>query len=264
MIKKANIIIGAFIIVGLFSMIAAEFVYFKGMATKFEDRITQVENDFASDEYVLGRMLAANDYYNKTQQEAQQAGAIDQQAKLADIDMKELMDDDAIKGADNALVTIVEFSDYECPYCGRYVSETYPLIAENYIDTGKINYVFRDLPLSFHENSYPAALAAECVGDLGGDSDYYKMHDLLFSDQQSLNYDTFEKYADEIGIDTDLFKECFDNDQFKDEIAADSNTARELGINGTPGFIINGEFVSGALPYSEFEKIIEAKLQEQE
>mgnify|MGYP003967414105 FL=1 len=105
------------------------------------------------------------------------------------MDMTELMDDDAVKGDVDALVTIVEFSDYECPFCGKYVEETMPQIMENYVDTGKVNYVFRDFPLSFHADAQKAAEAAECAGE---QDMYWDMHDILFENSNALDIDSLK------------------------------------------------------------------------
>ncbi|MDP7115852.1 MAG: thioredoxin domain-containing protein [Candidatus Woesearchaeota archaeon] len=173
------------------------------------------------------------------------------------VDMTELADDDAVKGDENAPVTIVEFSDFECPYCGRFFKETLPLIDEKYIKTGKVKLVYRDYPLPNHPFAQKAAEAAECAGE---QDKFYEMHDKLFIEGVSGGVDDYKKYAADIGLDTDVFDACLDNGVMAGEIQVDLRDGDSAGISGTPGFIINGEIVSGAQPFEVFEQIIEEKL----
>jgi protein-disulfide isomerase len=194
------------------------------------------------------------DAYVKKQQEAAAAA----QAPAAPTEPVEVsLDDDAVKGDSNAPVTIVEFSDFQCPYCGRYSTQTFPEINENYIKTGKVKYVFRDFPLGFHQNAKPAALAAECVKEMGGDDAYWKFHDTLFSNQGSLDADSLKKFASDLGYD---IANCLDSEKYADEVDADMADGSAAGVRGTPAFFINGRLVSGAQPYENFETIIEEEL----
>ncbi|NIA02581.1 MAG: thioredoxin domain-containing protein [Nitrospirae bacterium] len=181
-------------------------------------------------------------------------------------DLTDLSDDDAFIGDEDAPVTIVEFSDYQCPYCYKFYTGAYPELKKNYVDTGKVKIVFRDLPLSFHEGAYPAALAAECVRAQFGDEGYFAMHNKLFENQDVLSGDaqsvaiSLEGFARDVGIDPDLYNECVANDTYKDEIFADISAAQSIGIDGTPSFVINQEVLIGAQPYETFAQIIEAEL----
>lgn len=170
-------------------------------------------------------------------------------------------DDDAVLGDKNAPITIVEFSDYQCPYCGIFENEAFPKIKSQYIDTGKVKLVFRDFPLSFHPYAYPSALFAECARSVSKnpDADYYKVHDKLFETVQNgkFDYDVMSKFAVSLGINKTELKTCFDSDKFKDEIEADQKAGQSAGINGTPGFIINGQIISGAQPFEQFQAVIE-------
>ena len=175
----------------------------------------------------------------------------------ADLDMDKLMDDDAVKGDADAPVTIIEWSDFECPFCARFYSQTYGQIVEKYIETGKVKLIFRDFPLGFHANAQKAAEAAECAGEQGK---FYEMHDLLFEEGVTGGVESFKKMASELKLDTNDFDECLDSGAMASEVQKDMADGQAAGISGTPGFIINGRLVSGAQPFSAFEQIIEEEL----
>lgn len=175
----------------------------------------------------------------------------------ANVDMAKLVDDDSVKGDADAPVTIVEFSDYECPFCARFYEQTYKQIKSKYIDTGKVKLVYRDFPLSFHPQAQKAAEAAECAGEQGN---YYDMHDKLFEDGVAGGVSSFKAYAKEIGLDTAKFDSCLDNGDMASEVQKDFLDGQQAGIQGTPGFFVNGVPISGAQPFSVFEQIIEAEL----
>jgi protein-disulfide isomerase len=184
------------------------------------------------------------------------------------------IDDDPIKGNPaQATVAIVEFSDYECPFCKRYYEEAYQDIVKNYVDTDKAFIVFRDNPLSFHDPlATQQAIAGECVQDLGGDDKYYEYHDLIFETTESnIGMEKSELYtlAAKVGVDKKKFSSCFDKEKFKEEVEKDMADAAEAGLSGTPGFvvgtvdengIVDGKVVSGAQPYSVFKATIEEYL----
>ncbi|MFH1533972.1 MAG: DsbA family protein [Nitrospirota bacterium] len=178
----------------------------------------------------------------------------------------DLSDDDAFIGDEDAPVTIVEFSDYQCPYCSKFYYDAYPELKEKYVETGKVKIVFRDLPLSFHEGAYPAALAAECVREQAGDEGYFEMHNKLFENQDVLSEDaqsvaiSLEGFARDVGIDADQYNECVKNDTYKNDIIGDSSDAQTVGITGTPSFVVNGNVLVGAQPFDTFAQIIEEEL----
>lgn len=171
-------------------------------------------------------------------------------------------DDDAIEGNKNAEVTIIEFSDYECPFCARFYSQTLGQIRENYIDTGKVKLIYRDFPLSFHANAQKAAEAAECAGE-EGDEKYYEMHNLLFEKGVSGGVNSFKQYAKDIDLDTESFNECLDSGKMTSEVQKDFSEGQQAGVRGTPAFFINGKMISGAQPYSVFQQAIEQELQDE-
>ena len=176
-------------------------------------------------------------------------------------------DDDPIRGNSDAKFTIVEFSDFQCPFCAKFHSETLPLLMENYIDNGKVNLVFRDFPIeSIHPNSVPAAHASECADDQGK---FWEMHDRIFENQRNWqnvevlqSLDLFKKYAVEIGVDGEEFDSCMSSAKHIDEIRKDLQDGQDYGVTGTPGFFVGNEDVGftkiiGAQPFSSFQRVIE-------
>lgn len=174
-------------------------------------------------------------------------------------DFKVLEDDDAVLGEKKAKVTIVEFSDYECPFCGRFHQQTLPQIRENYIKTGKVKLIYRDFPLGFHAQAQKAAEAAECAGE---ENKYYEMHDKLFTDGVQGGVDSFKKFAADIGLNTAKFNDCLDLGKMAAETQKDQSDGAQYGVTGTPGFFVNGQLISGAQPYQVFQQAIEQALSE--
>jgi protein-disulfide isomerase len=174
-------------------------------------------------------------------------------AQKLDIDL----DDDPVLGDPNAPVTIVSFEDYQCPFCGRAHTQSFPQIKSNYIDTGKVKYVFRDFPLSFHPNAQPAAEASECADEQGK---FWEYHDALYANQQTLSPSLYTKLAGDLGLDVDQFTSCFDSGKYREEVQADFQYGGSVGVSGTPTFFINGIKLVGAQPYAAFQQIIEAEL----
>lgn len=173
-------------------------------------------------------------------------------------------DDDAMLGDADAPIEIIEFSDYQCSYCQRFHAYSYPDLLKNYIETGKVKFVYRDYPLTFHANSLNAAIAAECAGD---QDNYWEMHGKLFDNLAAWSGSTdagsiFSSYADELGLDVDSFESCYNGADVQEEIKGDMRDALNAGVRATPTFFINGQKLEGAQPYSVFESILESILAE--
>ena len=170
-------------------------------------------------------------------------------------------------GDPNAPVTIVEYTDLQCPYCARHALQTFTQIEKNLVETGKVQYVFKDLPLtSIHPQAMLAAEASRCAGaqDTGQEA-YVAMHTMLFEEQESWSgqanaADLFAGYAAEMGLDGGSFAACLDNHDSAAAVQADMQEAMSLGITGTPAFLINGRLVSGALPFEAFEQAVESAI----
>jgi len=161
------------------------------------------------------------------------------------------------RGDSAARVAIIEYADFECPWCGEYERSTFPQILSEYIATGKVKYFYRDLPLPGHARAVPAAIAARCAGEQGK---FWEYHDLLFESLGTLPREDLFKAAEELHLDTKQFDSCLSSGKYKSQIDRDFQDGIRAGVFGTPGFFINGVFLAGAQPASAFEKIIEEEL----
>ena len=160
-----------------------------------------------------------------------------------------------------APLTMIEFTDYQCPYCRRFQAEVWPKLKREYIDTGKLRYIARDLPLAIHAAAAPAAEAAHCAGEQGK---FWDMHAALLGGPADLPSGGIERRAHAVGLDLARFDECLARNKFAAVIAAHEQEADAAGIDGTPGFVVgraaHGELtgvrVEGALPYDEFDSLL--------
>jgi len=176
-------------------------------------------------------------------------------------------DDDPVMGQADAPITIIEFTDYQCPFCGRHFEQTYGKIKTEYVDTGKVKYVLRDYPLSFHPHAQKASEATECADDQGK---FWEMHDKLFQAQATWSQaadaiPSFKQFAQELGLDTRDFDSCLDGGTHADEVQADFAAGSAAGIDGTPGFWILGpddqkQQISGAYPFDSFKTAFDGML----
>jgi protein-disulfide isomerase len=184
--------------------------------------------------------------------------AAEENVKAAEVSV----DDDPSLGSPDAPVTIVEFSDFQCPYCSGFYSDTFGQIKEQYIDTGKVKLVYRDFPLSsIHQYAEKAAEAADCANEQGK---FWEYSDILFSDQADWNtvgVAKFKEYAGQLGLNTDKFNSCLDSGSMAQEIQNDFDQGRQYGVSGTPSFFVNGELITGAQPFSVFKQKIDSLLQ---
>ncbi len=169
-------------------------------------------------------------------------------------------EDDAFLGPVDAPVVIVEFSDFQCSFCGRWYQDTLPKILEKY--PTEVKFVYRDFPI-FGEESVQAAIAAECAGE---QDKFWDFHNRLFErtvnrEESPLNQETFVSYAEDLGLDTRSFGECLSSQRYYDEVVADFQAAQEYGLRGTPGFVIDGVvYTIGAQPFEVFDSIIQLEL----
>jgi protein-disulfide isomerase len=158
------------------------------------------------------------------------------------------------KGPENAPVTIVEFSDFQCPYCARLVP-TIEQVLTNYGD--KVRVVFRQFPLNFHQFAQKAAEASLCANEQGK---FWELHDAMFQNQQQLAVENLKARAVELGLNGEQFNACLDGGKFAQQVQADFQDGSKAGVSGTPAMFVNGRFINGAVPYPEVAKVIDDEL----
>jgi protein-disulfide isomerase len=168
---------------------------------------------------------------------------------------------DVVLGNPNAPVTFVEYADYQCTFCSRFFEQTEPLIIKNYVDTGKVKFIFRNFQFLGPESA-AAAEAAECAKD---QNKFWQYHDALYGaeladgheNNGNLNRSLFLKLAGDVGLEQKSFAACIDGNKYADQIKKDASDAQAAGVNSTPTFFINGEKILGAQPYENFAAVID-------
>lgn len=178
--------------------------------------------------------------------------------------VKVSVDDDPFLGPKNAKVVLVEFSDFQCPFCRKFWEETFSQIKKEYIDTGKVKFVYRDFPLDFHPQAKNSAEAAQCANEQGK---FWEFHDKIFEEQDKKGEGTIQftlqdikKWASEIGVDSNRFNNCLDSEKYKIEVEKDYADGSSYGVSGTPTTFVNGKSIIGAQPYSVLKSEIENAL----
>ncbi|MDP2660784.1 MAG: DsbA family protein, partial [Dehalococcoidia bacterium] len=158
-------------------------------------------------------------------------------------------------------VTVIEYSDFQCPYCAQFALRTFPSVDQNYVETGKVIWSFRNMA-RIGDESKQAAQAAECAGD---QAKFWPYHDKLFASQKGENLGTFANdklkgFAQDLGLDAGAFGSCLDSGKYNDLVNRELVEANQRGITGTPTFFVNGKKLEGALPYGDFQKALDAAL----
>lgn len=178
----------------------------------------------------------------------------------------------ARRGAAEAPVTLVEFTDYQCPFCRRHFQSVMPQILKDYVDTGKVRYVLKEFPIpSLHPGAPKAAEGALCAGDQEA---YWEMHDLIFQNPKAVSPDQLKAKAAELALDVAAFSDCLDSGRFQEQVSADSAAGRDLGVRGTPSFVLGltdpenpdkittTKLIRGAQGYGAFKQAIDELLSE--
>lgn len=214
---------------------------------------------------LAGALIAAALIYTKTRLPPITQGA--QVATRAEaIRPADLEDDDPVLGNPEAPVVIVEFSDFQCPFCRRLFNQTLPQIKEKYVKTGKVKFVYRDFPLTgIHDMAEKYAEAGECADEQGK---FWQMHDKIFQEQDKRGAGTIieftladvKRWAREVGLDGVRFDDCLDSGKYAGEVEKDYNDGVAAGVEGTPGTFVNGRLIPGAVPFAQFERVIEEEL----
>jgi protein-disulfide isomerase len=172
-----------------------------------------------------------------------------------------LASDEQSQGRADAPLTLVEFTDYQCPYCRRFEAQTWPLLKRDYLDTGKLRFIVRDLPLEFHAAALPAAEAAHCAAEQGK---FWPMHAVLLASGTQLTAEALRQQARALGLNVERFSACTATLKYSGAIAANAALAHSLGLSGTPAFIVGrvhdgvlqGWVLMGALPYEDFDAVL--------
>ena len=157
-------------------------------------------------------------------------------------------------GPENAKVIITEFSDFQCPYCGKAEPTIKQILAAYPND---VRLVYKHFPLPFHENSEKAAEASECAA---AQDKFWEYHDILFANQNALYVPMLKDYAKQLGLDTDAFNKCLDGGAMKSAVESDMKEGESIGVSGTPAFFVNSRVISGAQPFSVFDNAVKTEL----
>ena len=173
-------------------------------------------------------------------------------AKITDLSKVSML------GSKEAPFTIVEFTDYQCPFCQRFHVTAFPELKKAYIDTGKVRFYSKDMPLDFHPNAMRAAMAARCAGEQGK---FWELRDTMGANPNSLDIEHIMNFAANLKLDTGALRACIDAGKYKDIVQNDVLEAMKIGANGTPTFIVgksvgegvDGELVIGAMPFQMFD-----------
>lgn len=188
---------------------------------------------------------------NLPQKQAQDAGII-QDAQT--VQTFTITKDDHIRGNSNANITLVEFSDFQCPFCEKQY-QTLKQLQKEY--PKEIRLVYKHFPLGFHQYAQKAAEASECASEQDG---FWEYHDKLFENQSSYSVENFKKWASDLGLKSSQFNNCLDSGKYAQKVQADAKEGQEKGVDGTPATFINGQLISGALPYATFKEAIDSLL----
>jgi protein-disulfide isomerase len=212
---------------------------------------SQADLDKAIGEYIKKNPKVIQDAVRASRPQPQPQLSLDERIKKA-IDVP--LNNAPTKGAENAKITIVEFSDFQCPFCGR-VNPTIAQVLKDY--EGKVRVAFRQHPLPFHKDAMSAAKASLAANEQGK---FWEMHDKLFENQKDLSDDNIRKLAKEIGLNMKKFEDSWKSDKFNAQIEEDIKFAQTNQATGTPSFFINGVFLKGAQPIGGFKEVIDKLL----
>lgn len=219
--------------------------------------------------YLLGNAFGVSSFTGKSV-EATQTIAQPAQQQQQPSKVKVSTDDDPSAGDKSAKVTVIEFSDFQCPFCRKSYTDTIPQLRTDYVDTGKVLFVYRDFPLSsIHPAALPAAIAANCANEQGK---FWEYHNKIFDEQNKqgqgtvqFSNDDLKQWASDIALDTSKFDSCLDSQKYKNEVDKDFQDGVDAGVSGTPTFFIGNSkdgyiSVVGAQPYSVISQVIDSLL----
>jgi protein-disulfide isomerase len=162
-----------------------------------------------------------------------------------------------VEGSPDSKVTMAIFTDFECPFCGRFARDTLPLIKSEYVDTGKVRLVLKSFPLPMHEFAEKAAEAGYCANEQGK---FWEYHDVLFNNQIALAVPFLKQYAVQVGMNSTQFNQCLDSGKYSGQVSTDSSDGMKYGVSSTPTIFVNGIKIEGALPFGTFKQAIDSEL----
>jgi protein-disulfide isomerase len=188
--------------------------------------------------------------------------------RVSDLKMVMSLKDVPYLGEKDARLTLVEFSDFQCPFCARHNKNTLPKLVQEFVDTGKVKYVMRDFPLGFHKQAHGASVAAWCANEQGK---FWELHHLMFANQRKLNKADLEQHAVALGLDMPAFQSCTASGKYDKIIASSMKDGQKAGVRGTPSFVLGytqadgteikvTRFMRGAQPFEAFKKEIDKLL----
>jgi protein-disulfide isomerase len=231
---------------------------------------SQSDGEMATLRQEIETLKQGQDAMRKDLQEIKQLLTRTEPGPDADVDITVGVGNLPVKGDESARVTLVEFSDYQCPYCQRHVNNTVPQLAKEYIETGKLRYAFRDFPIqSLHPKAFMAHMAARCAGDEG---QYWALHQRIFSNPRAIALEQLVGHAEALDLDVAAFQACLDVEKYADQIRVDMAEGERLGVSGTPTFFLGvtgsdgklqkAKLIRGAQPYNVFKAEIDKLLAE--
>ncbi|MGB9608872.1 MAG: DsbA family protein [Minisyncoccia bacterium] len=229
-----------------------------------EDNNKLSQNFLAISILIAAILISGSIFYTKgNNNKAQEVKPQNQEKQLAQVGQLDLAEvlkinsNDVILGDPKAPITLIEYSDYQCPFCEKFFNESEMLLRKEFIETGKVKMIYRDFPLPGHPYAQPAALAANCAKDQGK---FWTYHDVIFQKQNELANLDYVKIAEDLKMNTKDFKQCLDSKKYQDKIKKDYENGVKIGVNGTPTFFLNGKQIVGAQPYEVFKSAIESEL----
>jgi protein-disulfide isomerase len=201
---------------------------------------------------ILQELRQIRQLLEKQQAAAPQKAEQEQRAKVS-------LTDRPFLGNKDAPITMVEYTDYQCPFCRQFHITSFEELKKNYIDTGKVRFYSKDLPLDFHANALKAAQAARCAGEQG---QFWKLRDTMSTNADKLQTENIIAWAKDLKMDTSALQACIDSGKYKNAVQGDVMEAMKIGANGTPSFIlgkstpdgVDGELIVGAMPYAVFDQ----------
>ena len=176
-----------------------------------------------------------------------------------DLNIAPITENDHIKGELGADLTIVEYSDFQCPFCSRFHPTLQQVLTEY---DGDVRWVYKHFPLTqIHPEALPSAEASECAAEQAGSEGFWAYADALFENQTSLGSDLYESLASDMGLNISQFRNCMEDHKYRDKVQADQTLGVKNGVTGTPGAFVNGQALKGAVPYEQVKALIEAELE---